>query len=832
MTIPSSTLAYLQRHFRQARPILFTGAGFSTGARNRSGEPIPGYSQLLQRLWEICFPDTPLEAGTTLQDLYEAALLNQKRRTEQLLRELLTVDPSSIPSWYGDVLSLSWRRVYTLNIDDLIDAAARRDLVARDIRAISALDADWHDASVARSSADRPLLEVIHLNGTLAGLPDRITFSRTQYARRQANPDPVYVQLTAELMSQPIIFIGTTLEEPSLWTHIELRLRRGGRDAHELRPKSVLVSPDLPLAKRALLSQYNIEWLPLTAEQFATAVVPDLQADAAIGRALLVQQCGSSRVTRERLPEVAELATNVTADSEFLTGQAPTWADIHRERAVAREADHKIAEEVTASLRTNKSRCIIITGTAGAGKSTALMRTCLKLAGDGVRVGWIDSTSEWSPHDIRRAMRRDDAPRVIAIDDLDIYGRASGSLLADLLNTDKPQLVLAALRSTKVEDILSSIDSTNPMITEHVMPPLADQDIDRLLEVLDKENRLGILKGRPQNERVAAFQHEAGRQLLVAMYQATSGRRFTEKVREEFSDLGATERTVYAVVIVASAHRFGLSKQEILVALGGDSDNVALNALDRLERRHILVLTPTGEYRTRHRFFAETLFNMLAQEGSLATPLIGLSYIAATAVRPTLPRNSRPWRLLRLVIHHDFLARTIGVESARRLYGGIEDLLKWDSHYWLQRGSFEVQFGDLSLAENFLLQSNSLAPSDPLVMNELAYLRFKQAIADPTAIGAQELVDGAVATLEDLNQLRGRYDAYSYHVLGTQGLMWSRSALLSKRAKRAFLERLSQEVESGINFHPGSRELRKLGADLKKALLELAIPEGSGDPSP
>ena len=48
----------------------------------------------------------------------------------------------------------------------------------------------------------------------------------------------------------------------------------------------------------------------------------------------------------------------------------------------------------------------------------------------------------------------------------------------------------------------------------------------------------------------------------------------------------------------------------------------------------------------------------------------------------------------------------------------LEDVLRTEYHYWLQRGTFEVQFGDLSLATNFLGQAHSLNPNDPLVATE------------------------------------------------------------------------------------------------------------------
>jgi hypothetical protein len=131
----------------------------------------------------------------------------------------------------------------------------------------------------------------------------------------------------------------------------------------------------------------------------------------------------------------------------------------------------------------------------------------------------------------------------------------------------------------------------------------------------------------------------------------------------------------------------------------------------------------------------------LEKTGQVSELVTGLAFLAATKVRPELPRSAREWRLLRAVINHDYLRRTVGVDPARNLYGYLENLLAWDHHYWLQRGSFEVEVGDLDLAENFLNSAKSLGPqNDPFIENERAYLAFSKAIAAPTTQVAKELV--------------------------------------------------------------------------------------------
>ncbi len=212
--------------------------------------------------------------------------------------------------------------------------------------------------------------------------------------------------------------------------------------------------------------------------------------------------------------------------------------------------------------------------------------------------------------------------------------------------------------------------------------------------------------------------------------------------------------------------------------------------------------------------------------------LQGLALVAATQADTSMPRNSRPWRLLRTVINHAFLVRALGLEGARNLYGSLESLLNWDYHYWLQRGSLEVEVGELSLAENFLNQAHSLATDDPLVETERAYLFFRQALENPGGLQAQRLVAEGTTTLNDLIARRGRADSYPYHVLGSQGLAWARRGIPSRRDRERYIQGLIRRIEEGTENHPKEANLQELLQDLRRELLTMALPPGgSSTPS-
>ena len=257
---------------------------------------------------------------------------------------------------------------------------------------------------------------------------------------------------------------------------------------------------------------------------------------------------------------------------------------------------------------------MVITGTAGSGKSASLMRVCLRLAADGVHVGRIDRQTDLSPRQIRAAMRSPNAPQVLAIDDVDMYGSETAAWGRGLARGYPRPLVIAAVRSGKVDRIFDPVVLNDVVREEIVMPPLADRDIGELIDLLEREKRLGILTARSRPEQERAFQEQAGRQLLVAMIQATSGKRLEEKAVQELVELEPDAQRVYALIAVASSFRFGLTREEILIA-SADFTNAALNAVAHLVGRHIVVDRPGGFVWARHRRLAEIITDEFSEAG-------------------------------------------------------------------------------------------------------------------------------------------------------------------------------------------------------------------------
>lgn len=234
--------------------MLFTGAGFSADAHDLDGNRLPHSEEMRRELWALIFGDEPPD-DSSLQDLYDCGLMKCSDRLHTYVQRRLRVGDKPLPRHFAAWFTAPWKRIYTLNVDDLETAVARQFQL--------------------------PPIDVVHLNGVAGRPADKLTFSTLQYAQRLCSKDRVYEQLVEDFANAPFVFAGTTLDEVTLWQHLELRRRANGGAPND-RPRSFLVSSSLTRARHILLESIGVEWLPSTIAEIAEKLwAQSLQRNAA-----------------------------------------------------------------------------------------------------------------------------------------------------------------------------------------------------------------------------------------------------------------------------------------------------------------------------------------------------------------------------------------------------------------------------------------------------------------------------------------------------------------------------------------------------------------------
>ena len=275
-------------------------------------------------------------------------------------------------------------------------------------------------------------------------------------------------------------------------------------------------------------------------------------------------------------------------------------------------------------------------------------------------------------------------------------------IISQLSINKKLTFIALVLRSTKIDKMKILLDQSID-IEECNTYPLTDNEINKLLDLLEQENLIGALKAINREEQINIFKSKskANRQLIVAMIEATSGKKFTERICEEFEELDIINQKIYCLIAVATAKNHYLLKEEVLLGVGEGSDNSTTNIIDILVRRGLL-MEKEQQLKVRHKLIAETVVNRLAENNHLIKYYSRLAYVAAIKSVTPSSEQRRMKRLLKTLINHEFLDKIGGLEESRNLYSSIESLLRNEHHFWLQRGCLELENGTLSIAENYL----------------------------------------------------------------------------------------------------------------------------------
>jgi len=815
--IATTDVQYLKRHLHANSVVLFIGAGFSTAATNSSGETLPGSKALAEKLWDYMEYGTPYD-GSHLGIVYQAALHKPggQKNLFQLLSDTLTVE--EFPEWYRIIINFFWYRIYTTNVDDLAPAEYEdRDSFLRDI-------------------------QLVKLNGSVDEQNKGLTFSPVEYGRRAAEQDVWYDHLVRDVSTHPTVFIGSELDEPLFWQYLALRQRRTKGLGKQL-PKSFLVCPHVSAAKKEALSEFNIVPIEMTAEAFLSqlAAEPELvisrenllrHLDPTLEAILALESAGVPTEEIELAeefyslfrPVLSQPAKRVTR-SHFLLGSPPTWSDISNELDAQREVNASVRDAIVEALKHQGCGLVILTGAAGSGKTTIAKRASILIANEGYPVYYSTNFARLVPERVVAYLRRFERRVVLVFDENADDMRRITEMFDSCEALPHKPVYLVAMRTNELavrRFLFQGIDD----IKEIRVPDLSDPDIRAILQKLEQNSLLGDLRKLTHGQQVEVFRTKAKKQILVAMREATRGKGFDEIIQDEYNQVKPdAAHLVYLIAAIPSMHHYFIDRGQLIAAMDLPPSDTAAIIDDTLSGILIPHENTSARLQIRHPVIAEYVVMQLAPREFLARAyILFLEILAHDLPKQKNRRASRVFRLYQRIINHQTIHTIFlkQVNLCREIYESIKPHFTDDGHYFLQYGAYELEWGDLDFAENYLLQAESLMPNHPWVGTSLGYLWMRQGVEANSPLAAIEYLDRGAERIQHQIDTVGRKDPYPYHVLGAQMLAFiNRWVPMEERVKK--LQELHTRVSEGSKRHSLDNQLQKLVADIKKAELETVM---------
>ena len=568
----SPDLQLLLRQFQTGNAILFAGAGFSVSASNAEGTDPPTSQSLAERLsvecgWSYSGEELPLVYGQAEKHL-------GTRRLRDLMDRLF--GHCTPADWHRSVAQIHWYRIYTTNVDDVIENSYTKSNGLQRLAVITC-PAQYKDVDSWFEE-----VQCVHLHGSALDRSKQLTFTAEHFAVETARPSPWYQSLIEDMYSRSVVFIGSRLSEPPFHHYLQLRSLRA-RGTSEIRAKAFVVTPNPSrLWERQLLDQ-NMVVIPVTAEEFIPALagkvselVPDrmelLKARYPHQIQAIVSGLLTSRADLLRDFDIVDTAPTIPTEratvrrTQFFLGAEPSWDDVR----AGVDAVRGFVPEFLDTLRgaADGHNVVLITGHAGSGKSTLLRRLAIELAREG-RSAYFAKAPRTFPVEPVLALLRDldEGTVYFFLDDAvhnlnsvsEILSNAPGEASVTFVLAERPHLIEARL----------SVLPRKPSAVLDI-PPLSSSDCDLVIDKLSEFGYLGALQGVSRAEQRREFLGRSQKQLLVALKEATSGRGFDAIIGDEFRTLASDEvRMAYTIACLAYMHGAPIRRRHLLACIEG-----------------------------------------------------------------------------------------------------------------------------------------------------------------------------------------------------------------------------------------------------------------------
>ena len=819
----------LVEHIREGNTMLFLGAGASLGATTSKGMHIPNTRELATTLATKFLGGE--DADQPLSVVAELAISENDLTTIQ--QHIYDIFHDFQPtSHHLQIPTFRWSAIATTNYDLLIEGAYRDARNPLQELVPFYKDRDRVDAKLRTPNA----VPYMKLHGCISRRDDHsipLILTVDQYVTHRKNRKKLFERVTHYAAEYPLVFIGHSLQDPDV-RQILLELSEGDAD----RPRFYIVVPDVTERQQRFWESKRITTIEGTMQQFMELL--DSSLDVAL-RAVSTRPRShplEARITRygrnfsdTTLALLSEdftflragMPSAVISSHDFYKGMSHGWSPIQQNLDSPRSlADTILSDCILIDEVDRPSICdfYLIKGHAGSGKTICLKRiawdaaisfnrTCLYYTGTN-RISY-DVIFEISELIDERLILFVDRPVDHVVDLGYIVRRAR-----------RESLRLTVICAERGNEWNVECRHLAVLLNEsYDLRYLSTREIQALLNRLEENKSLGLLVGFNEQERIRAFEQKAGRQLLVALHEATMGKTFAEIIYDEFISIEPeTARNIYLTICT-------LNRLEVLVR-AGVVKRVHGISFDIFRERfflpleaivHTLDYTPARDraYQARHPWIAEVVFERAVTSPDERFDLY-MRLLDALDVGYGVDRQA----FRRLIRARELLILFPDPKLVRNLYKKAAEMSSEDAYVFQQQAIFEMrrENANFSAAYELLMQASKLAPHDRSITHTLAELEVERSKLSTSDIEHGRHLTTAKQLARSLTS-KDVDSSYGFHTLCKIGLDELQKLLKGDseddEAVNGAIKSLERDLEVGLQRFPDDEYL--LAAESRLAAL-------------
>lgn len=355
------SLERLTHCMREKTPVLVLGAGFSYGAINSDKIKLPLGSSLTKSLYEYFYVNNPLP-DTVQEELEEiknydlrkicTVLRSEERQDERnqfITRTFSGCQPGEVP-FQEQIINYSWKYIFTLNVDDLVENIYRNKGYSLNI---------WNRSNNGYvGKKDSPKL--IKLHGCVNDSSEGYVFDDTEYADIAAKQDCLYREFSHAYLRNDVILLGTEFEENDLQIAINIYKESGYSNSGN---HYFFVTPSINsiVIKNFIKTNPDFTWIKMTTQEFLEYITKNI-SDPINSRARLKEQGAVFLDEVHREPNYK---------SAIYNGAEPTYMDFFESWDIRYPNMDKNVQDF---IQSGKSGMLAIHGKSYVGKTSVAKR--------------------------------------------------------------------------------------------------------------------------------------------------------------------------------------------------------------------------------------------------------------------------------------------------------------------------------------------------------------------------------------------------------------------------------------------------------------------------
>lgn len=537
--------------------VLFLGAGIGEHLFDCNSNPAPDAYSLAKELAEYFNIETE-----GIYDLAKIAQIVETRKgrkdLETFLRNrLANLEPDASFQW---LFSLRFRAIYTTNYDAGIERAYEKIAEPPQKPVTISITSDL----VSYNSIFE--VPIYHLHGSLFG-PTKpgIVITEDDYACFKERRKMLFELLKNDFATATILYIGYSNRDPN-WKTVLSEITYEFYPSQL--PSSYRIAPETNSLDLEILKGKNIETINASYQIFfeaSSTALAGFKVDPNILKKIrsgvssdLLPAFDKSPAAVSRLISswiyVNQAPFKETPNTrDFLRGDKANWSLISAKRYFERDIEEELYEEVldyvTSLSKTPNTK--IILAPAGYGVATLMMIIAVRLVKE--KAGPIFMQKLGCPvleGDIEFASSLFPNIPVFFVNNAADHAAVIKNVINLFQQEKKPALFILGERLNEWRQCQVRVSAR-----EYQLEELSDPEIDRLLDCLTNEGELGVLEPLSRELQVSAIRKKHGKQLLVAMREATEGRSFDAILENEYRGIkDSISRALYLAVCCFHQH--------------------------------------------------------------------------------------------------------------------------------------------------------------------------------------------------------------------------------------------------------------------------------------